>query len=364
MSGKNEDATVKGVSDELEEGTVAPEVKAPELTEREKMYASAEESRRADLRKEGVKIPAEDDLSEGTVDGEGGEKTLETEEETDQPKKIEVKIDGQDSEVTPDEINEKLGTEGEVTPERVVEYQKHVTADKRLEDVADQRKVNEAQEEANRTKAAELAQREAELAVLRNTEAGSAPAEIDPEQVRKLGDAFLIEDHEDATKILGEIISSARGPETAQAQNISTEDLNQAALNASVTLKRNENLEEGRETLRNDYGHLLADPALQAAVDSQAAEIFKQDNKRMPGDILVDAAKAVQATILKATGQEEKKGEDERLNRKKEAAGHAAPDAGTKVAETPKPPASPSNKATVASMVENRNAGLAGRPQP
>jgi hypothetical protein len=218
---------------------------------------------------------------------------------------------------------------------------------------------------ANEARATELAQKEAELATIRATPAGTEPVELDPDLVGKLGDAFLVEDKAEATKILGEIVAKAQPATSAQEPAITQEQVNAAAERAvkanAAAAKYEENLNSGRETIAKDYGYLLADPALEAAVNAKAQEIFDGDNTKKPGDILVEAATAVNKSMIKAVGTPEKTEAELRLDRKRAASGKSVTTTGTKVASSPQKPAAQSNQSVVQKMVAERNLGLAGR---
>lgn len=340
------DATDLGVSDELDveleeevievEGEEAEEVV---LSDRERIFAQAEESRRNDLREEGVEL-------EGPPVEAAEEEDLEEELST-----IEVKVDGVATTATEDEINERLGTEGKIDQRKIADYQKHLTADKRLEKAASDQKANER-------KAAELAQREAELAVLRATPAGEAPAEINPEMVSRLNDAFLTEDHAEASKILSEIMNHARGP--AQTQP-SEHDINNAVERTLAAREYKIDLKKGQEEVKEKYKHLIGDPMLQKAIDARAAEIFEEDRNKPASKILLEAAESVHQSVLSATGTKQKSREDLIKDKKRAAARHSAPAGGTKKATTAAEQATPSTGSVVTSMVESRNAKLAGR---
>jgi hypothetical protein len=343
-----DETIVTDVSDE--QGTqveVEEEEEQPELSDREKMLQQIENRRNDTLVAEGVDIQGDNLPEEEAVIEEEEEIPVDAEP-------IEVKIEGEETHVTADEINEKLGTEGEITDKKVVEYQKQVTGDKRLKEASIQRQINEA-------KAADLATKEAELAVLRNTPVDQEPVEIKPETVEALTSAFLVEDTEEAGKILTELISNARGPGPAQEPAMTPADVEATALNAVATSDYNKDLKAGQAKVKEKYGHLLGDPSLEAAVNQKSQEIFDRDPTKGPGDILLEAAESVQQTILKISGQTQKTDAEEKLERKRGAAAHATPEAGSKSSTAKKPAAPQSNKAIVSDMVASRNDALAGR---
>lgn len=346
-----DDATATGVSEkvgeELETVTKQKEEVVPEISERERIVQQAVESRRADLREEGVELEPEGPPAKAAEAGE--ELALELEE---LPETVEVKVDGEVSQVTSDEINERLGTEGKIDQQKIAEFQKHRTADTRLEDAAKVTKANEQQ-------ASELAQREAELAVLRETPVGEAPAEIDPEMVAKLTDAILTEDHSETATVLSEIVNSARGP--AQTQPTSAQDIDNAVERSLAARDYKDDLAVGQAEVKKKYGHLVGDSVLQAAIDSKAAEIFNADKTKKASEILIEAAEAVNQSILSATKTPESK--TDIINKKKQgaAASHSAPAASSTRAPAPETKAAPSTQSVVAGMIASRNDKLAGR---
>jgi hypothetical protein len=343
-----DDATNKGVSEENQIGEELPieevqEVETKELTDREKIFAQATKRRMDELAEEGVVIEKESDLP---VAAEA--------EEVENDVTVEVKIDGQTSQVSADQINERLGTEGEVTPERVKEYQKHLTADKRLEDAASQRKDNER-------RAQELATKEAELAVLRATPAGESAKDLDPELVGKLGEAFLVEDSAEATKILTQIIKNSVGPAQAAPKPITQAEIARAADNAIAAREYKKDLAAGQAEVKARYSHLLGDPALEAAINTKSAEIFNQDKSKSPKEILLEAAEAVHKTILKAAGVKTKTDIEKKLEQKRGAAAHTLTVKTSKIAEGPKTETPKTRQQVVADMVAERSAMLSGR---
>ena len=352
-----DDATETGVSTEktgLEVNTDLQQEQAPELSERDKIFAQAEESRRNELIEDDqVELEPEAALPEAEAGAEGDESEL-------KPETIEVKVEGETNQVSLEEINERLGTEGEIDDQKIANFQKHLTADKRLEDAAGQKKLNEEEAQANEQKAADLATKEAELAILRETPAGEAPAELDPEMVGKLQDAFLLEDTEASTKILSEIVTAARGP--AQTQKLSTQDIDAAVGRALTAKSYDEDLKAGREAVKKDFAHITGNPALQAAMDVEAKAIWGKDKDKKPSAILMEAAEAVNKSILAVAGTPESE-KDELTEKKRGAATHSVKSDASMRKEEPVAPAAPSNKSVVAQMVENRNAALAGHPK-
>lgn len=365
-NGKEEGAIVTDAP-EGQESEVVVEDKV-ELSPREKIMEKVAQGRRDEIKEEieeaGGKIEfdaPEANLSEAETVAAGEDLEVAAGEETtivldaDETTNHDLKVDGQEVTVSSDEINDKLGTEGEITDDKVVEFQKQATGDKRLEEAANQRKINE-------TRASELATREAELAVLRNTPAGAEAVEIDPEMVGKLGDAFLVEDHGEAATILAQIVNDARGPAQSSQPAITKEDLNDAALNAASTLRYNEDLVDGQKKVKEAYPHLHDGGVLQQSMDSEAARIFELDRTKPPTEILNEAAASVQAKILVAAGGEEKSLTNITNSKKQAASKHNTPKGASTSFAPAKEKAAQSRKQVTASIVEQRNAQLSGRP--
>lgn len=330
---------------------VSTEEQVRPMSEREKIFAQAQATRKAELEEEGVEFEkAEDEVDQ-----------LPPEEKA-EPEKIEVKIDGETNHVTPDEINEALGAEGEVTQQRIAEYQKHKSADKRLEEAAQRTKKLEEQERAQQERARQLAEKEAQIATIQATPAGEKPAEISQEMVQKLTDAFITEDHEESTKILNEIFTAAKGPASTEERHSYTEDdIRRAARNELAAIEYEKSLSTGRATLKKEFNHLISDPIFQAGIDKKAEEIFYADKSKPPGDILIEAAKAVEEKYRLSVSDKKPKTDAQLKEEKKRAASvHATPK--TASAKAGGKPTALVNTSVVQQMIEARNRKLAGMP--
>jgi len=246
---------------DLEEGQI-------ELTPREALLEKIADERQEEI---------EDEIEEEDAPVEKDEDLSKTEEEdeiiaddVEKKEKVVVKIDGVEEEVSPEEIRE---------------YQKNRSADKRMREVSEQKKVNDAKE-------AELKRLEQEV----SERTSGLSDEKAKELAARLNQAVFDENPEETAKVMQEI--SKNTPERPAA----SAEINDAAVDRVLYRKEQK---KAIAKFEKDYENLATDPDLRSAVNRQSIEEKEKDPNASVWEIINRSAVHVKDKIAQKLGLKE-----------------------------------------------------------
>ena len=209
----------------------------------------------------------QDVMTEAGVESEEVEPAPEGREEQDEdadpseraPEKIKVKVDGEEFDVSEEQIRDRLGLEGrKIQPSDIRNFQKHVSADRRLAQVAEERRNLEAREAA-------LLAREAAISEKANAE---APAESsEDEAAQALYESLILGDEESGVGAVKKLLSKR--------ENTVAPDVNAIAQQAADLAQRRIDWAAAQAEFSKDFHDLVSDPLLAQIADNTLQETLK-----------------------------------------------------------------------------------------
>ena len=327
------------VEAELEEEVEQP---AEEPSDRDLMLANIQKKRIAELVEEGVELDLkpegeaevleDPELEEGELpdlpDGEAG-KEVKPEGETE----VAIKVDGE----------EVPG----VTEKDIREYQKHLAADKRLED------VNARSKELD-LRAQNVANAEAQAARLiedAKSKQKSNKVAINDDVAKDLSNAILTEDNAAVAKILGQVVQSVQVD--TPAQNNQPLDIDKAVATAIQADRYKTQEKEARNKFATEHSDIAGKPLLLKMVNERVAELWQANNEAEPWDLFDRAANDVRDEVGLA-----KEVKPPTPQHKKTQVPSVPKRASGRVSINRELPPPKTIKQTVASIVADRNARL------
>lgn len=259
-----------------------------------------------DLAKQKLEKGEDPNPNAGKVDPgeeEGGDSNLIVDDDDDPaPEMVMVKINGVESEVLKSEVDEEGG---------VVAYQKNRSADEKMRQAADQRKVNE-------TKEKELAERE--LAISHKEQASLSNEDISDQSSKDAGqpsaEAVALKDKmysgdENKTAEAIDTILERSKPSTP----IDTETVVSQAV---AQVQWQNELTQAKVEFQSEYKDIESNPEYRAYADQATLRIKAENPKWGPRQIIMEAGEQARLKfrdeIRESTGKAE---EEERLNNKR-----------------------------------------------
>ena len=239
-----------------------------ELTPREILLEKIADDRQEEIESE---IEEEDDPIEDDEDLSKSDEEDETiTDDVEKKEKVAVKIDGVDEEVSPEEIRE---------------YQKNRSADIRMREVSEQKKINDAKE-------AELKRLEEEV----SARTSGLSDEKAKELAARLNQAVFDENPEETAKVMQEI--SKNTPARPATSSTIDDDAVERVLYRKEQKKAISKFEK-------DYENLATDPDLRSAVNRQSIEEKKNDPSASVWDLIERSAVHVKDKIAQKLGIKE-----------------------------------------------------------
>jgi hypothetical protein len=333
------------------------------VSEREAILERASNARLEELKEEGVELPEEEAAPAPELTGEEDAETTEEEPEEaveeeaeeqeevtpeeptdEEPRKFKVKIDGEEQEVTEDDL--------------VKHYQKQVASERRFEEAANIRKDAEQ-------RLRELEEREAAMKAKENVARQEQEDEDDAgEEIEslfsELTDAVLTEDKKKGI----DVIRKLRGkptPQTTQVQGMDPEEIDRRMELTIARADYKRNLRDAQVKFAGEFKDLDANPILRESVNREASRIHEElgpeEKSRDPWETLKEAGESVRKAIgALQTGDPNK----EVIDKKKAGANKSAPPktVTAKASLDKEVTPEPDRQSVVASMVADRNAAL------
>lgn len=218
----------------------------------------------------GIEAAREKDLVEEIGEDLAGEVTVEVdplapENKEEKAGAVKVKVDGEELDVGEDEIRDRLGLEDrKIQPSDIRNYQKHVSADRRLAQAAETRKDLDAREEAIAAKEAAFLAKAEESAA---TVAGSETA--DDDEAKSLYESLFLQDEQAGLAAIKKLMGKV--PATAQA----APDISAIAQQAADLATQRMDWTAAQQEFAKEFPDLNSDPLLAKIADNTLQETLK-----------------------------------------------------------------------------------------
>lgn len=235
---------------EQDAGSLEPETPPPK-SRRDVMFEQIGEARDRDL------------LAESAEGEEEAPEDVQIEKEA-PAAAIKVKVDGDEFDVSEDEIRDRLGLEGKkLQPSDIRNFQKHVSADRRLAQVAEERRNLEAREAA-------VAQREAAMAERAAAPAHEPAAEPSEDEAKALYESLFLGDETQGVDAVKRLLAKREQAAAAPAA-----DVDAIAQQAATLAQRQIDWTAAQNEFAHDFSDLAGDPLLAQIASNTLQETLK-----------------------------------------------------------------------------------------
>lgn len=245
-----------------DEAVTTEEDHEPVRSARDLMLDSLGEAREREVMAESGETPATSMPGQAPSgeEGEGGD-----EEEKDGGL-IKVKVDGVEAEVTEDDIRDRLGLEGrKLQPSDIRAYQKHVSADRRLQQAAEERRELDERTRAIEAKETALRAQEERAAAPPPKEPAPDPADA---EARELYDSLFSGDEAGGIEVIKKIITRPQAaPEPVNVASIASQ--------AAELAQRQLDWTAAQKEFVKDYPDLAGDQLLAQIAENTLQETLK-----------------------------------------------------------------------------------------